>query len=208
MSWNNFDYPHTRYYENDLTELLDKVKTLIEGYNELVDDINALNEKYDTIDEKVRLAIEKALETTIADLERQVAETNDYIERVASINNQRYQTLLEQFSALSESLDVRLVQIRADFRAADAILDQKFIAITNELQREIDNIALVGPPVYNPVKGIMTDVQTAINDIYNALRTGGISAIDYDNKQLTASAYDALAITAIAYDTNAENILP
>lgn len=55
--------------------------------------------------------------------------------------------------------------------------------------------------VYNPYRGEVTDIQTAINDIYAVASVWGLTAEQYDSLQLTAIEYDNLQLTAQEYDT-------
>ena len=56
--------------------------------------------------------------------------------------------------------------------------------------------------VFSSFTGLKTSLQQAFSEIYQALRTGGITASEYDEKDLTAEAYDAKEITAFNYSWN------
>ena len=55
-------------------------------------------------------------------------------------------------------------------------------------------------PVYNPVRGTLTTMQQAINDLYDVARVYGLTAEQYDSLGLTAEEYDNLMLTAMEYD--------
>ena len=56
--------------------------------------------------------------------------------------------------------------------------------------------------VFSGYTGLKTTLQQAFSEIYQALRTGGITATEYDEKDLTAEAYDNKEITAFNYSWN------
>ena len=53
MSFLDNDFPHTTFYDSDLTELLEMYKKLIDDYKTLIISISDLEKKYETIDEKI-----------------------------------------------------------------------------------------------------------------------------------------------------------
>ena len=112
---------------------------------------------------------------------------------------------------LNQEIDNRLIDIQnslnAQIASATAYMRAYTDARAQELQQNIDNIALGQISVYNPTTGQMEPLQTVINDLYDSGRDNAISATEYDALELTATAYDALEITAYDFDQNGKELL-
>lgn len=112
---------------------------------------------------------------------------------------------------LNEEIDSRLVEIQNSLNAQIASATSYMRAYTDaraqELQQNIDNIALGQISVYNPTTGQMQPLQIVINDLYDSGRSKAITATEYDALELTATAYDALQISAYDFDQNGKELL-
>lgn len=78
----------------------------------------------------------------------------------------------------------------------DAILDDK-----------ITNIQIGAISVYNPTNGLLQPLQTVINDLYGASNKDGLTAEEFDDLELSATAFDAYQITAYEFDSQGKTIL-
>lgn len=112
---------------------------------------------------------------------------------------------------LNQEIDNRLIDIQnslnAQIASATAYMRAYTDARAQELQQNIDNIALGQISVYNPTTGQMQPLQIVINDLYDSGRDNAITASEYDALELTATAYDALEITAYDFDQNGKELL-
>ena len=112
---------------------------------------------------------------------------------------------------LNQEIDNRLIDIQnslnAQIASATAYMRAYTDARAQELQQNIDNIALGQISVYNPTTGQMQPLQIVINDLYDSGRDNAITATEYDALELTATAYDALEITAYDFDQNGKELL-
>lgn len=112
---------------------------------------------------------------------------------------------------LNEEIDSRLVEIQNSLNAQIASATSYMRAYTDakaqELQQNIDNIAVGQISVYNPTTGQMQPLQIVINDLYDSGRSKAITATEYDALELTATAYDALQISAYDFDQNGKELL-
>lgn len=77
----------------------------------------------------------------------------------------------------------------------------------SQLNQKIDDVILGDIDVYDPTTGILSPLQTVLDNIYGVSRTNAITATEYDELELTATAYDALELTAFDYDNNGKEIL-
>lgn len=86
---------------------------------------------------------------------------------------------------------------------ANAYTDSKFAV----LEEEINQILVGQITLYDPTTGIVSPLQTVIDNLYGSTRENALTATEYDALDLTATAYDAYDITAFDYDKNGKTLL-
>ena len=79
---------------------------------------------------------------------------------------------------------------------ANAYTDSRFAV----LEREIQDISVGDIQVYDPTNGLLSPLQTVLDNIYGSSREDALTATEYDALELTATAYDAYQLTAFDYD--------
>ena len=207
-----FEFPHTRTYDSDLGWLIKEVKKISDEYQSLIDWKNNHEAQYSELLRRVN-----ALENEIDTFESQIQEEFESLKN--GLESYIYEQIHEALGQLIIELgDVReeIIQLRADvtraildlegdIRAQDMMLRNWVNARLDEFIAEIPDLTTIN--VWNPVRGALTSVQIAIDDLYNLGRSGGLTASEYDAMQLTASEYDALNLTAYEYDNYAKDIL-
>lgn len=77
----------------------------------------------------------------------------------------------------------------------------------NIINERIDNLQIGLINVYDPTTGTVQPLQTTINNLYQITNKDGISAIEFDNLELTVTAFENYNITAYEFDSQAKNIL-
>ena len=75
------------------------------------------------------------------------------------------------------------------------------------LKDYIDNVALGQIMVYNPATGMLQDLQTVINSLFDTSRENALTASEYDGLELSATYYDGQNISAYEYDTAGKTLL-
>lgn len=80
------------------------------------------------------------------------------------------------------------------------------VATYNELKSYIDS-QLIDIQVINPFTGETDTVQDVLNYMSNLLRTGALTAAEYDEAELTATDYDALDLTCVEYDNDGKTYI-
>lgn len=120
-------------------------------------------------------------------------EMTDFEEQVVNDVNERFATLKVELQAM---IATALVQANAYTDAMGARLEQ-----------EIQEISLGQIVIYDPTTGIMSPLQTVIDNLYGSTREEALTATEYDALDLTATAYDAYDITAFNYDKYGKTIL-
>lgn len=219
----NLDWLLETYQEivdnvNDLLSWMDQHK---EEYAEAMERLQAVENEIDTFEQRVqdefnRLAEEQAeafaeqtakLDLAIQQMKDEVnAEIiklrEDVAEAIAQFETEFNQLKAEvqaQITQLKIMINQELVRLRHALEANTEYIKQY---VEDRIQQFIDEfptmINLV--PVYNPVRGDMTSLQQAINDLYDVARVYGLTAEQYDSLNLTAEAYDNYELTAMEYD--------
>lgn len=93
--------------------------------------------------------------------------------------------------------------IAAALNQANAYTD----AVAGQLRAEIEQISVGNIQVYDPTTGLISPLQTALDNIYGSGRDDALTATEYDALDLTATAYDAYDITAFEYDKYGKTLL-
>lgn len=223
MSYLNFDFPHTHFYDSDLREILGLIEKVMNDYNKLVhgiEELNAWKIKHEGEYEQLVIKLTK-LQQEMVDFEAEI--NNDFAELdaafqakfdalVGEVNEELRQALVEftrLYNSLKTEIESEFATMKIEISKAIVQL-QNLIAANNEyvfeeVSRRLEEFLNNLPDyenliVYNPIRGSQTNVQTAILDLYDEFRVYGLTAAQYDSLQLTASQYDALNLTALEYD--------
>lgn len=230
MSYTGFDFPHTHYYDSDLREVLDKLKFLLKEYDGLVADIAELNEWRQThqgeYEELVRrvTAVENEIDTfeqrvteMFAELDRAIHE--DFEELKAETRAELDETI-EEFKVMYEQLkreieiDVanmkyEIGQLSLELRQAITDFRVEMVEYVNErfdlfIQNLPDYEKLI---IRNPVTGLQTTVQQALDDLYGSFNVFGLTARQFDSLELTAQEFDNYGLTAHEFDSMGYKLL-
>ena len=85
---------------------------------------------------------------------------------------------------------------------------RSYIDVQDEALKDyIDQVALGQIQVYNPATGMLQDLQTVINSLFDVSREDALTATEYDGLELTATYYDGQEISAYDYDVAGKTLL-
>lgn len=212
MSFGNFEFPNTNFYNSDLRELIAMYKKLVAEYDTIKAEIDEVTKKIEEftqyvdeiIDEKINLKL-KALTSRVTMLEIEMKQVEEELDNV----NLRVDEIVKDII----NLGIRIDQVRVEFKtdiaevyielgkykeSIDDIIQieiNKLIAYIDEHVTKLDRLDVV-----NPITGEYENIQNVLDDIVDALLIGfGLTAKEYDDLELTALQYDKLVITAIQY---------
>lgn len=200
-----FEFPHTRTYNSDLGWLIKTVTQIAEAYQSLVDWKTTHTSDYQTLERRVT-ALESEINSFESEIDRRFnqlstqlsGEIYTQIQTALSVINPMIAELNSNLNAYAAELARLRVYTDSRVDAEDEILktyvDQKLQDFINSLP---DYTSVL---VNNPVRGEITTIQVAIDDLYGLGRTDALTAMEYDLLGLTAAEYDALQLTAIEYD--------
>ena len=105
-----------------------------------------------------------------------------------------------QFNAIKIELQA---MIATTLTQANAYTDAR----ASQLHQEIQDVAIGQITVYDPTTGVLSPLQTVLDNLYGSTRDDALTATEYDALQLTATAYDGYDITAFDYDKYGKTIL-
>lgn len=214
MSFSNFEFPNTNFYDSDLRELIAMYKKLVAEYDTIKAEIDDVTKKIneftqyvdDIINERINLKLQvltsrvSMLEFEMQNVERNLDDTNlkvdEVVKSIVNLNIKIDQVKVElkadiaevylEFGKYKESID-DIIQIEVN----------KLIAYIDEHVTKLDRLYVV-----NPITGVYENIQNVLNEICNSLLSGfGITAKEYDSLGLTALQYDQKVITAIQYSS-------
>lgn len=197
---------------SSMTELLSKYDEIWQwiendaaNYNALLSRIIRLEGETILLDNKItveRLQRELAIDQvnqSISDQYNQI--TNEY--------TALYDSILTTFESMIVDIRQEMYNIRNDLINRITAGDAATLSyVKAELQTFLENLPdYENLIIYNPVRGEQTNVQTAINDLYNEFNTYALTAAEYDALELTADEYDEIGLTAYEYDHYGQNHL-
>lgn len=227
-------YPYTDFHEMNLDWLITNYNNLVDSLNEIntwiaqhkidyataiaeltrvaneIDTFEAqINAEFDRLKRDNQKQLDDAIAAVNLEVDQKIAQlTNEVQTAINSINSQFEQLQLQisnELASFRAQINREITEIRNLVTANNTLV---FAWVENRIQEFIDSLPeILSVYVYNPYRGEVTDIQTAINDLYSIASIWGLTAFQYDTIGLTASEYDALQLTASEYDTMGYKLL-
>lgn len=205
-------YPYTDYEHLNLDWLYSNMQKLMSEYDEIWEWIRNDAANYNNLLGRI-VALEgnaRVLQSQIDTerLQRQLAidqvnqSINDQYRRITTEYTALYDSILTTMESMLSGVRNEMYEIRNDLVNQIVSGDN---ATMSYVRNYLDNFVEHLPDyehliIYNPVRGIQTTIQVAINDLYNEFNVYALTAAEYDALELTAADYDALELTAYDYD--------
>lgn len=209
-------------------EIVDHIRILTDWmsqhkdeYEEALARLEAVENEIDTFEARVQAEFERLAEEQTEAFAEQTAKLDRAIQEMKAEVTAEILKLREdvaqaiadfqtQFNQLKASVEAEITQLRILINQEIVRLNQTLEVnnayikqyVEDRLNQFIDEFPTIITvvPVYNPVRGEMTSLQQAINDLYDVARVYGLTAEQYDSLGLTAQQYDNLSLTAMEYD--------
>ena len=112
---------------------------------------------------------------------------------------------------LIDTINTRLVQIRTELIDLLTIYRAESKAYTDtkiaQVEAEIEQILIGQITLRDPTTGLISPLQTVIDNLYDTTREEALTATEYDAIDLTATAYDGYNLSAFDYDYYGKTIL-
>ena len=160
------------------------------------------------------LGILKKLNETIKQVNDNTEFINSYAGKIEELEAEIAQLRLDMEDFETEihaDIDAQFAAIKADLQTEiSAILSQTSAytdAVAAQLREEIRAVSVGAITVYDPSTGVLSPLQTVIDNLYGTSRDEALTASEYDALELTAATYDADEITAFDYDRYGKTIL-
>ena len=225
----NLDWLLTNYQS-----IIDKTNQIIEWannhqieYEEAIERLSAVENEIATFEAQITAAFNQLKADLEADFAQQKADLEKALADMKAEVDATVEQLEEDVAAAIAAFENRFLELETEIKnelaetkaqVARAIIELQnvlqannqfiFEYVENRLQKFIDDLPeILTVMVYNPYRGEVTDIQTAINDIYSIACIWGLTATQYDSLGLTASEYDALGLSAQEYDTRGYQLL-
>lgn len=160
------------------------------------------------------LGVLKKLNEVIAQVNKNSEFIDKYTGKIEEIEAEMallHNEMIDFKNDVNVTINQRFAQIELELKAMIATALNQANAYTDlvaeELEREIQNISIGQITVYDPTTGTTENLQTVIDNLYNASREDAITASEYDTLEITATDYDGFDITAFQYDQKGKSIL-
>lgn len=160
------------------------------------------------------LGILKKLNETIKQVNENTEFINNYSGKIEEIEAEiaALRTDIDKFKTeVTLNIQAQFLQIKADLESTVAAFmtqaNSYTDAVAAQLREEIRAVSVGAVTVYDPSTGILSPLQTVIDNLYGTSRDEALTATEYDALDLTATAYDTEEITAFNYDRYGKTIL-
>lgn len=160
------------------------------------------------------LGILKKLNAVILQVNQNTEFINKYsgkIEELETRINELSQEMQDFENQITLEISNKFAEIQVELRsmiAATLIQANSYTdTVAARLEAEIQDILVGQITVYDPTTGLVSPLQTVIDNIYGSTRENALTATEYDALELTATAYDAYQVTAFDYDKYGKTLL-
>lgn len=133
----------------------------------------------------------------IEEIEQEIAELQN---QFVDFENEVNANIASQFASIKIELQSL---IATALNQAYSYTDAKIA----QVEQEIQDIAVGDITVYDPTTGILSPLQTVLDNLYGSAREDALTATEYDALDLSATAYDAYELTAFDYDKYGKTLL-
>ena len=160
------------------------------------------------------LGILKKLNETIKQVNENTEFINNYSGKIEEIEAEiaALRADMEEFKTeITIDIQAQFLQIKTELNSTIAAFMTQANAYTDaiaaQLREEIQAVSVGAITVYDPSTGMLSPLQTVIDNLYGTSRDEALTATEYDALDLTATTYDSEEITAFNYDRYGKTIL-
>ena len=160
------------------------------------------------------LGVLKKLNEVIVQVNSNTKFIDEYTGKIEEIEAE-IQALRDEMTSFEEDINnqitYRFNNIKIELQSMIATALTQANAYTDakaaQLEAEIQEISVGNISLYDPTTGVLSPLQTVIDNIYGSSREDAITATEYDALELTATVYDGYELTAFDYDKYAKSLL-
>lgn len=182
-------------YQDNLT-YVEYLLGVLKKINEVIEQTNSNTSFIENYDGRIN-----ALEAEMLEIRAEMTTFKNQV-------NENFETLE---TSLINTINTRLTEIRQELLGLISVYRAEAKAYTDtriaQVEAEIDDILLGQITLRDPTTGLVSPLQTVIDNLYDTTREEALTATEYDGLELTATVYDAYEITAFNYDYYGKTIL-
>lgn len=170
-------YEYIKNIAGDVAKLSEEYTTLMEGYEEIKTYVDEYLKDIEEVQEAIVIINNR--------LDELAGQTNINTARIEEVNGNLTTLINNNFNILKSYIDNQVA----------------------DLNQKIDDIQIGQINIYDPTTGLISPLQTVINNLYTATNKDGLTATEFDALDLTATGFDAYEITAYQFDSQGKTIL-
>ncbi len=160
------------------------------------------------------LGILKKLNEVILQVNKNTEFIDEYSGKIEEIEGE-IASLRDEMTNFEEQINLEIsnrfadIQVQLSSMIATALVQANAYtdARIAQVEQEIQQISVGNITLYDPSTGLLSPLQTVIDNLFGASREEALTATEYDALDLTATAYDAYQISAFDYDMYGKNVL-
>lgn len=182
-------------YQDNLT-FVEYLLGVLKKLNETIAQVNSNTSFIENYDGRIN-----ALEAEMVLIRQEIADFEQQVdENFANLETE----LINNINAKLAEVREELLGLIAIYRAESKAYTDSQIALVEE---EINQILIGQITLRDPTTGLVSPLQTVIDNLYDTTREEALTASEYDALDLTATAYDAYQLTAFNYDYYGKTLL-
>lgn len=189
----------------------EQVGQLVYKINELIDAMNSYAEDYKSYTDEQIALLKKYVDSQINEVYAYADKININLTNLIGITADNLKAdYISRINQLNDSLNARITQ---EVFTINNQITSEVITLNTRISLEVQNLKdyidsqLIDIKVIDPTTGLISDLQTTLNNIVNLVKGDALTAEQYDALNLTAKTYDNKKLTAYQYDFNGKSLL-
>lgn len=189
----------------------EQVGQLVYKINELIDAMNSYAEDYKSYTDEQIALLKKYVDSQITEVYSYADKININLTNLIGITaNNLKADYISRINQLNASLNARITQ---EVFTINNRITSEVITLNTRISLEVQNLKdyidsqLIDIKVIDPTTGLISGLQTTLNNIVNLMKGDALTAQQYDALNLTAQTYDNKNLTAYQYDFNGKSLL-
>ncbi|MFR7606317.1 MAG: hypothetical protein ACLUV3_13190 [Oscillospiraceae bacterium] len=189
----------------------EQVGQLVYKINELIDAMNSYAKDYKSYTDEQIALLKKYVDSQINEVYAYADKININLTNLIGITADNLKAdYISKINQLNNSLNSRITQ---EVFTINNRITSEVITLNTRISLEVQNLKdyidsqLIDIKVIDPTTGLISDLQTTLNNIVNLMKGDALTAEQYDALNLTAQTYDNKKLTAYQYDFNGKSLL-
>ena len=189
----------------------EQVGQLVYKINELIDAMNSYAEDYKSYTDEQIALLKKYVDSQINEVYAYADKININLTNLIGITADNLKAdYISRINQLNNRLNARITQ---EVFTINNRITSEVITLNTRISLEVQNLKdyidsqLIDIKVIDPTTGLISGLQTTLNNIVNLMKGDALTAQQYDALNLTAQTYDNKNLTAYQYDFNGKSLL-